>query len=112
MPSVEVDGEEKKVRSTVEKRNRLTRKRCIILLRDVPFDALETEVSNLFVNEQCPIPAVECEKVLETGDGSGSWYVTFNSEDDAQNAFLYLTRENVSIRGHKVLVSLFRRVPE
>ena len=106
LPSVEVDAEEKKVRSAVEKRNRLTRKRCIIILRDVPFDALESEVSNLFVNEHCPIPAIECEKVLETVGGSGCWYVTFNSEDDAQNAFLYLTRENVSIRGHKVLVSL------
>ncbi|CAF4525267.1 unnamed protein product, partial [Rotaria socialis] len=102
IPSVEVDAEEKKVRSSEEKKYRLTRKRCIIILRDVPLDATEAEVSELFLNEHCPVPAVECERVLESGT-SDCWYVTFNSEDDAQNAFLYLTRENVSIRGQKVL---------
>ncbi|CAF3987484.1 unnamed protein product [Rotaria magnacalcarata] len=102
IPSVEVDAEEKKVRSSEEKKYRLTRKRCIIILRDVPLDATEAEVSELFLNERCPVPAVECERVLESGT-SDCWYVTFNSEEDAQNAFLYLTRENVSIRGQKVL---------
>ena len=101
--SVEVDGEEIKVRSADDKRYRSTGKRCIIILRDVPLDATEAEVADLFLNEHCPVPAVACEKVLESGT-SDCWYVTFNSEDDAQNAFLYLTRENVSIRGQKVLV--------
>ncbi|CAF3456065.1 unnamed protein product [Rotaria sp. Silwood1] len=109
LPSVEVDAEEKKVRSADEKKYRLTRKRCIIILRDVPLDATETEVSDLFLNEHCPVPAVACERVLESGN-SDCWYVTFNSEDDAQNAFLYLTRENVSIRGHKVLARMKTRL--
>lgn len=103
LPSVEVDGEEKRVRSTDDKKYPPIRKRCIIILRDVPLDASESEVSDLFLNEHCPVPAVACERALESGT-SACWYVTFNSEDDAQNAFLYLTRENVSIRGHKVLV--------
>jgi len=109
LPSVEVDGEERKVRSTDDKRYAPIRKRCIIILRDVPLDATESEVSDLFVNEHCPVPAVSCERALESGT-SDCWYVTFNSEDDAQNAFLYLTRENVSIRGQKVLARMKARL--
>jgi hypothetical protein len=105
LPSVEVDAEDRKVRSADDKKFRSTGKRCIIILRDVPLDATETEISELFLNEHCPVPAVASERVLESGT-SDCWYVTFNSEDDAQNAFLYLTRENVSIRGQKVLVNI------
>ncbi len=108
LPSVEVDAEDKKVRSTDDKKYPPIRKRCIIILRDVPLDATENEVSDLFLNEHCPAPAVACERALESGT-SGCWYITFNSEDDAQNAFLYLTRENVSIRGHKVLVKTIKQ---
>ncbi|UJR37007.1 hypothetical protein I4U23_029714 [Adineta vaga] len=109
LPSVEVDPEDKKVRSADEKKYRPTGKRCIIILRDVPLDAAENEVSELFLNEHCPVPAVACERALESGT-SDCWYVTFNSEDDAQNAFLYLTRENVSIRGQKVLARMKTRL--
>ena len=103
LTTVEVDSEERRVRSTDDKYP--TRKRCIIILRDVPSDATENEVSDLFLNEHCPVPAVACERVLNSGT-SACWYITFNSEDDAQNAFLYLTRENVSIRGQKVLARM------
>ena len=105
---MEVDPEGKKVRSTEDKKYPI-RKRCIIILRDVPLDATDTEVSDLFINEHCPVSAVACEKALESGT-SGCWYITFNSEDDAQNAFLYLTRENVSIRGQKVLARMKARL--
>jgi hypothetical protein len=111
LPSVELDLEEKRVRSVYEKRTGPIRKRCIIILRDVPLDATETEVCDLFLNEHCPVPAVACERALESGT-SDCWYVTFNSEDDAQNAFLYLTRENVSIRGQKVLVNFYSNKKE
>lgn len=83
-----------------------TRKRCIIILRNVPLDATENEILGLFINESCSVSAIGCERVLES-EHSDCWYVTFNSEDDAQNAFLYLTRENISIRGQKILVSIF-----
>ncbi|CAF1220241.1 unnamed protein product [Adineta steineri] len=109
LPSVEVDAEDKKVRSADEKKYRPTGKRCIIILRDVPLDATENEVTELFLNEHCPVPALACERALESGT-SDCWYITFNSEDDAQNAFLYLTRENVSIRGHKVLARMKARL--
>jgi len=109
LPSVEVDAEERKVRSTDDKKYPPIRKRCIIILRDVPLDATENEVSDLFLNEHCPVPAVACERALNSAT-SDCWYITFNSEDDAQNAFLYLTRENVSIRGQKVLARMKARL--
>lgn len=109
LPSVEVDAEEKHVRSIQVKVNPSVGKRCIIILRDVPMDATETEISNLFNNENCPARAMAYERVLGSGKFE-CWYVTFSSEDEAQNAFLYLTRENVSIRGQKVLARMKARL--
>ncbi|CAF3839195.1 unnamed protein product [Adineta steineri] len=103
-PLVEVDTEEKKVRSS-DKIYLPTRKRCIIILRNVPLNATENEILEIFINESCPVSAIGCERVLES-DHSDCWYVTFNSEDDAQNAFLYLTRENISIHGQKILARM------
>lgn len=111
--SVEVHSDEKKVRPIDSKLPLPSRKRCIIILRNVPLDATEQEIMALFLHSNCSVAAVSCERVLES-DHSDCWYVTFNSEDDAQNAFLYLTRENVVIRDQKILVSdafvLFKRV--
>ncbi|CAF0804580.1 unnamed protein product, partial [Didymodactylos carnosus] len=99
LPSVEVDADEQKVRPA--------RKRCIIILREIPVDVKDpAEVSELFDNERCPTKCLDCEKVGETD----CWYVTFASEDDAQHAFVYLTRENVSIRGQKVLARMKARM--
>ncbi|CAF0816391.1 unnamed protein product, partial [Didymodactylos carnosus] len=104
LPSVEVDADEQKVRPA--------RKRCIIILREIPVDVndpavrLLIEVSELFNNERCPAKCIDCERVGETD----CWYVTFASEDDAQHAFVYLTRENVSIRGQKVLARMKARM--
>ena len=105
-PLMEVDSEEKKVRSSDNKIHLPTRKRCIIILRNVPLDATDNEILGLFINDLCPVAEIGCERVLE-GDHSDCWYVTFHSEDDAQNAFLYLTRENISIRDQKILVKPF-----
>ncbi|CAF3505554.1 unnamed protein product [Rotaria sp. Silwood1] len=104
-PSVEVDIEEKKVRSSDNPIYLPTRKRCIIILRNVPLDATENEILELFLHKSCPVSAIACERVLESNH-SDCWYVTFNSEDDAQNAFLYLTRESISIRGQKILARM------
>ena len=104
MPSVELDSSEQKVRSTDPTAHLNHRKRCIIILRNVPVDATEKEVSQLF--DQCPREAghpVEYERVLGSNE-TDCWYVTFNDEDQAQHAFLYLTRENLDIRGQKILV--------
>lgn len=77
----------------------------MIILRNVPLDATENEILGLFSNEFCSISPTGCERVLESNH-SDCWYVTFNNEDEAQNAFLYLTRENISIRGQKILVKI------
>ena len=106
--SVEVDVEEKKVRPLDPIKYLPARKRCIIILRNVPLDATKNEIFELFLNNSCPVAAIDCEKVLESNH-SDCWYVTFNSEDDAQNAFLYLTRETISIRGQKILVKSYLR---
>ncbi|CAM4799656.1 unnamed protein product [Rotaria magnacalcarata] len=104
-PSVEVDTEEKRVRSSDYLAYLPTRKRCTIILRNVPLDATENEVLELFSNESCPVSSTGCERVLESNH-SDCWYVTFNSEDEAHNAFLYLTRESISIRGQKLMARM------
>ena len=101
--SVEVHSDEKKVRSSDSTALLPGRKRCIIILRNVPLDATDQEIFALFLHPHCSASALSCERVLES-DHSDCWYVTFNSEDDAQNAFLYLTGENIAMRGQKILV--------
>ncbi|CAM2709958.1 unnamed protein product [Rotaria socialis] len=104
-PSIEVDAAEKRVRSSDYLAYLPTRKRCTIILRNVPLDATENEVLALFSNESCPVPSTGCERVLESNH-SDCWYVTFNNEDEAHNAFLYLTRESISIRGQKIMARM------
>ena len=105
IPSVEVDADETRVRSTDPNTYLNQRKRCIIILRNVPVDATESEVSEIFRHDYCAVSgAIEYERVLGSNH-TDCWYLTFASEDDAQHAFLYLTRENISIRGQKILVS-------
>lgn len=110
IPSVEVDSSEQKVRSTDPSTHANHRKRCIIILRNVPIDATEEEISQLF--DQCSPETghpVEYERVLGSNE-TDCWYVTFNDEDQAQHAFLYLTRENLSIRGQKILARMKARL--
>lgn len=110
IPSVEVDNSEQKVRSTDSSTYLNHRKRCIIILRNVPIDATENEVSQLF--DQCPPEAghpVEYERVLGSNE-TDCWYVTFNDEDQAQHAFVYLTTENLTIRGQKILARMKARL--
>ena len=109
LPSVEVDGDERKVRPSDQQFPLPLRTRCIIILRNVPSDASESEISDLFVKGHCPASAIEYERVLES-DHSDCWYVTFANEDEAQNAFIYLTRENVAIRGQKILARMKSRL--
>ena len=109
LPSVEVDADERKVRPSDQQFPLPLRTRCIIILRNVPSDASESEISDLFVKGHCPASAIEYERVLES-DHSDCWYVTFANEDEAQNAFIYLTRENIAIRGHKILARMKSRL--
>ncbi|XP_075055384.1 la-related protein 4 isoform X2 [Mixophyes fleayi] len=78
-PVVQVDEKGEKVRPN--------HKRCIIILREIPETTPVEEVKALFDNESCP-KVISCEFAH-----NNNWYVTFQSDTDAQQAFKYLREE-------------------
>ncbi|KAG9491661.1 hypothetical protein GDO78_000265 [Eleutherodactylus coqui] len=78
-PVVQVDEKGEKVRPN--------HKRCIIILREIPETTPVEEVKALFDHEHCP-KVISCEFAH-----NNNWYVTFQSDTDAQQAFKYLREE-------------------
>ncbi|XP_017774776.1 PREDICTED: uncharacterized protein LOC108561383 isoform X3 [Nicrophorus vespilloides] len=78
-PNVQVDEEGVKVRPN--------HKRCIVILREIPDNTPIEEVKKLFTGEKCP-SFISCEFAHNS-----SWYVTFESDEDAQKAYRYLREE-------------------
>ena len=58
------------------------------------------EVENLFSGELCP-KFVSCEFAH-----NNSWYVTFDTEEDAQKAYCYLREEVRTFRGVPIMVGI------
>uniref|UniRef100_A0A6P4EE16 La-related protein CG11505 isoform X1 n=2 Tax=Drosophila rhopaloa TaxID=1041015 RepID=A0A6P4EE16_DRORH len=91
-PNVQVDDNGTRVRPN--------RKRCIIILREISNNTPLDDVKALFSNDSCPRP-ISCEFIA-----NNSWYITFESDDDAQKAFKYLREEVKEFQGKPIMARI------
>ncbi|XP_072539168.1 la-related protein 4 [Salminus brasiliensis] len=91
-PMVQVDEKGEKVRPN--------HKRCIIILREVPETTPIEEVESLFKSEKCPqVISVEFAH-------NNNWYITFQSDTDAQQAYKYLREEVKTFQGKPIMARI------
>ncbi|XP_036426707.1 la-related protein 4 isoform X2 [Colossoma macropomum] len=91
-PMVQVDEKGEKVRPN--------HKRCIIILREVPETTPVEEVEALFKSEKCPqVISVEFAH-------NNNWYITFQSDTDAQQAYKYLREEVKTFQGKPIMARI------
>lgn len=91
-PMVQVDEKGERVRPN--------HKRCIIILREVPETTPVEEVESLFKNENCP-------KVISVEFAhNNNWYITFQSDTDAQQAYRYLREEVKTFQGKPIMARI------
>ncbi|XP_028302340.1 la-related protein 4 isoform X2 [Gouania willdenowi] len=91
-PMVQVDEAGEKVRPN--------HSRCIIILREVPETTPVEDVEALFHNENCP-------KVFSVEFAHNSnWYITFQSDMDALQAYKYLREEVKTFQGKPVMARI------
>ncbi|KAK3575125.1 hypothetical protein QTP86_020808 [Hemibagrus guttatus] len=94
-PMVQVDEKGEKVRPN--------HKRCIIILREVPESTPVEDVEALFKSEKCPqVISVEFAH-------NNNWYITFQSDTDAQQAYRYL-REEVKTFQEKPIMARIKAI--
>ncbi|XP_066250714.1 uncharacterized protein Larp4B isoform X2 [Euwallacea similis] len=91
-PNVQVDEEGVKVRPN--------HKRCIVILREIPDSTPLEEVKNLFSGDNCP-KVISCEFAHNS-----SWYVTFESDEDAQKAYRFLREEVREFQGRPIMARI------
>ncbi|KAM9785518.1 la ribonucleoprotein 4Aa, partial [Neosynchiropus ocellatus] len=91
-PIVQVDEKGEKVRPN--------HKRCIIILREVPESTPVEEVESLFQSDSSP-------KVISVEFAhNNNWYVTFQSDTDAQQAYRYLREEVKTFQGKPIMARI------
>lgn len=93
---VQVDSTDSKVRPIT--------KRCILILREIPDETPQSEVEKLFDNKNCP------KFVNLQFAHNNSWYITFESDADAQRAYNYL-REDVKYFQGKPIMTRIKNQP-
>lgn len=91
-PVVQVDETEKRVRPVGDKR-------CVLILREIAETTQPNEIEQLFAGRDCP-KFVSCEFVY-----NGTWYVTFESDEEAQKAYRYLREEVRTFQDKPIMVS-------
>ncbi|XP_059469918.1 la-related protein 4 isoform X2 [Neocloeon triangulifer] len=89
---VQVDEEGLKVRPN--------HKRCIVILREVSENTPAEEIEGLFSSENCP-KCVSCEFAH-----NNAWYVTFESDEDAQRAYRFLREEVREFQGKPIMARI------